>query len=220
MKIIYRLTERPSTNPSPIFNEDKLKLNKLCLRSVIAAFKGLNPKMIFICDYCSSQTTEMIKQIVPFEYKIKETTLGVYGTAEYQYDLVEPADDFILFQECDYFYLPGSGKELFEACKELGYVSPYDHPDKYPVERSSIQILDRHWKSTVSTTSTFMTPMKLFIDDFAIFQKYGWIDHSRWVEIGKKGHELWTPIPSLATHMVKDYMAPIVNWKEAFEAYL
>lgn len=221
MKIIYRLSDRPSTNPSPIFHEDKLALNKLCLRSVVDAFRDVQPKMTFILDYCPPIYEDIIKQLVPFEYDIRQTEMGVYGTAEYQYTLVEDTDDFILFQECDYLYRENTGKQLVEACRKLGYVSPYDHPDKYPNEQSNIEIIGNlHWKNTISTTSTFMTPLELFKSDLDLFRKHGWVDHERWVDINQRGHKLWTPIPSIATHLVKDWMAPGIDWEDIWNTVL
>lgn len=223
MNIYYRMCDIPSTNPSPIFQEDKFKLNQLCLRSFVAAFKDVKPTVHFILDYCDQRYVDMLKRIVPFQYTYELTEIGINATCLKQYELFEAqADDEVLFAECDYLWLPDSGQALLDTLRVLPFVSPYDHFDKYLLdEKTQMKIVDgHHWKTTSSTTSTFATTRKHFMEKKDLFYKYGYLDKARWEEIDIWSKSLYTPIPSLATHMVKSQLAPGIPWKEEWQKYL
>lgn len=211
MIVYYRMCNIPSTNPSPVFQHDKFRLNKLCLRSFVKAYKEIKPKIVFICDYCPPQYVDMIEREVPFQKEIVMTEMGINETCLYQYELYDQAtDECVLFQECDYFHI----KPLTELqIKELQVVTPYDHPDKYPDEVSHIQIIDsHHFKHTKSTTSTFACTREYFETNRETLDSYGYIDHERWVTLGG----LASPIPTFATHMVTNYLSPGIIWKNHF----
>lgn len=226
MTIIYRLCAIPSTNPSPIYQENKDKLNELCLRSAVATFKDITPKMIFICDYCPESYRKMIEDNVPFVHEIHFTNLGINGTAIMQYELAEKEDDDVfLFQECDYLWRPSQGKNFYEAVKNFGLVSPYDHPDFYnrydihPME-TELQIFNNaHYRKSRRNTMTFGMTKEAFENQKGILKKYGYLDNEVWIEMAAKGNKLWTPIPGMATHMVKDFMSPAIPWDVLMKLY-
>ena len=213
MIVYYRMCDIPSTNPSPIFQENKFKLNELCLRSFVKAFKDIKPKVVFLNDFCDGRYNEMEDRIVPFDKDIIKTEIGINATCLKQYDLFleQNEHDEVLFLECDYFWVD-SGKYLLDALKTLQFVSPYDHPDKYELNELSriCYVGGRHWKSTSSTTSTFATRRPNFELLKDLFYKHGYIDKARWEEIGSR---LYTPIPTLATHMVKSQLAPGITYE-------
>lgn len=214
MIVYYRLCHIPSTNPPPVFEDDKYRLNRLCLKSFVTAFEKVNPHVVFLCDYCPPEYTQMIESLVPFTKEIIHTQIGINETCLKQYDLYEKTtEDKVLFIECDYLWV-GSGKTIVQAIEELDFVSPYDHPDKYDLkEVSEIRIAgNHHFKSTISTTSTFACRRDKYNEFIEVFKKYGYIDHTRWVEVKEKGGTLWSPIPTLATHMVKSYLSPTIEW--------
>lgn len=220
MRTFYRITSIPSTNPSPIYQEDKTKLNKLCLKSYVEAYQDIKPHTTFICDFCPQDYKEMIEKIVPFEKDILFTTDGINETCLRQYRMAREQDDDILFQECDYIYVPNSGKDLVNGLQELELVSPYDHLNFY-IDRTLhspnviIKLIENyHWRSTERDTMTFAIKNKVFKDHFETFYKYGYLDADVWYKMLEKGHPLWVPIPSFATHMVRDWMAPSQNWKQ------
>jgi hypothetical protein len=111
---------------------------------------------------------------------------------------------------------------MMEAALEFDFISPYDHPDKYkegmiPENIEYKQLGSQKWRTTDSTTSTFMARGSKVKEQLDLFRSYGWDDHKRWLDLGTKGYKLWTPLPSLATHMVEDYMAPGIDWKSIYE---
>ena len=227
MTVFYRMCGIPSTNPSPIFQEDKFKLNKLCLRSFVQAFKEIAPTMIFILDNCSTEYVEMIRSICPFDKEFIITDLGINGTMLLSYDLAKDCkDDVILFQECDYLYRPGIGKDFDYGIRLWGLLSPYDHLNFY-TDRSihsnqvKLELLDDiHYRTTERNTMTFGMTKGAFMNQYEILMKYGYLDNDVWKELAERNNPLRVPIPSFATHMVRDFMAPSVDWKEIYEAYL
>lgn len=218
MIVYYRMCSIPSTNRPPIFADDKLALNKLCLRSFARAFRSVSPKVVFINDHCGREYEEMINMIVPFEKEQYFTNCGIDGTCRMQYDLYDRNDDDkVLFLECDYLFA-ADGQEIIDALDTLEVLSPYDHPDKYRAEpEGKYQIVNgRHYKHTISTTSTFACTKRYFTKNREVLQKYGYIDHERWVELGG----VWTPIPAIATHMVEKYLSPHIDWRSMCETYI
>lgn len=211
MIVYYRITDNPSTNPPPIFEDDKPRLNKICLKSFIKAYENIDYNIYFICDYCRPETIEMIKSLCP-EGEIVQMAAGINETCVEQYRLYEKSEEpTVLFLECDYYHLKPITEKMI---RELEVVSPYDHPDKYETEREGqYKIADnQYFKYTASTTATFACTSEYFNKNKIVLYKHGYIDHERWVELGG----LWTPIPTMATHMVTSYLPPNIEWKNRF----
>lgn len=219
MIVYYRLTSIASTNPSPLYNNDKLRLNQLCLRSFVTAFRDVKPEMVFIADYCGKEYDEIIKEIVPFPFKIIYTSEGINATALRQYDMAYKGDDEdILFAECDYLWRPSSAKAFIEGLNKLELISPYDNLNFYldpSIHSENVKLRlvgDQHWRSVERVTMTFGLKKKILTENYDLFLKYGYLDNDLWHELRERGHQMWTPIPSLSTHMVRDYMAPVIPW--------
>lgn len=217
--VYYRITSIPSTNPSPVLQENKDALNELCLKSFISAFKQIEPYTVFICDHCSDDTMEMIERVYPFKKKILYTKLGQNGTSLKQYELAREQDADIYFAESDYIYREDSGIELLNGLQELNLVSPYDHPDHYHTDYvPKLRLINNHhWRSAENNTMTWAVTNKLFKDHYDIFYKYGYLDKEVWSDLQKEGHELFVPIPSIATHMVTSCLAPAVDFEQIWQ---
>lgn len=226
MIVYYRLCSVPSTNPSPIFQEDKFRLSKLCLKSFVEAFKDINPSVVFLADYCGEMEEEMVRQIVPFKYSFIPTAIGINETCLMQYEMALQQDEPILFAECDYLWLPNSGKAVLDGILSLGMISPYDHLNFYidktiHSEDCKIKLVgDQHWRTTERNTMTFGIRPEIFRANYETFKKYGYLDNDVWHELRANNQLLWVPIPSLSTHMVKDFLAPSVNWKERWKTLI
>lgn len=224
MKIFYRLTSIPSTNPPPIHADNKDRLNMTCLISFVEAYEDINPSVVFLCDHCPKRYEAMIETLVPFQKEIVFTELGINGTAYKQFEMAEKVDDDeILFQECDYIYKPKIGKKMVEAIQNLDLVSPYDHLNFYKDHsiHSEIVVLklinDTHYRSTERNTLTFGIKTSVYKKHSNIYKKWGYLDDGNWAEMRQEGHMLFVPIPSFATHMVADWMAPSVDWSKLYE---
>ena len=228
LQVIYRITSIASTNPSPIYQDDKNRLNELCLRSFLEAFKDEKPeKITFLADHCNCE--DMIWRLCTeykFKYEIIKTANGINQAMNNSYDLASEMNDYILFQECDYLWKPEAGKTFLEALKRLKLVSPYDHPNFY-VDRNlhsnecKIELVDgHHFRSAERNTMTWGCHSDMVKENLEMLKSHGYLDGPVWYDLKDKGYELYVPIPSLATHMVKDWMAHGTDWKELWKTLI
>lgn len=218
MKILYRISSKPSIyGIPPLFDKNKDSLAKYCLYKFVEVFMPIKPEITFICDSCSDDLFKAILE-VPFRHKL-ESGEGNYETYRIQLEMAkELGEEKVLLQEDDYLYQPGTAQELEKAIDKLEFVSPYDHPEHYadPLvnEKYQIRLINgRHWRTAPSNTLTFASTGERFKECFDTLSSFGIADHEMWVKMREEGHSLWTPIPSFATHMHKQFMAPSVDWK-------
>lgn len=222
MQVIYRITDIPSSNPSPILQDDKVKLNQRCLASFMRAFEDVRPKVIFLADHV--QDTKYLEQF-PWEgSKVIKTEDGQNKAMLNSYKIASELEDYVLFQECDYYYRPGIGKTFLEAMKALGIVSPYDHPNfyharEYHKEECRIKLVDNHhFRTCERNTMTWGCHSNIIKENLDILNHHGYLDGQVWYDLLERGYPLWTPTPSFATHMVKDCLAPGIDWKELWRS--
>ena len=124
--------------------------------------------------------------------------------------------------EDDHMYVPHAFKFLQGAINTIGsnaVFSCFEHGRRYEVTdditKGDEQIIiskDCHWRTSESTTASFCI-------DKNILEKYetfitSLADREIFRELYRNGVRLWTPIPSLSTHMINSDMAHFVNWKE------
>lgn len=215
MIVVYRITSIPSTNPSPVFQDDKNKLNELCLKSFNKAFHNVKPKVIFLADFVE----DFDFSICEFDYEVVESQSGINETMLKAYAIAQDYDDYILFAECDYLYREDIGTKYLNALQELDIVSPYDHLNFYldknlHSEFCKIKLIDGyHYRSTERNTMTWGCHSSIIKENYEIFKKYGYLDGDVWYELRDRGRKMWVPIPSMATHMVKDFLAPSIYWE-------
>jgi len=225
MKVYYRMCGIPSTNPSPWKQDDKFGLNKVCLKSFVEAYRDIKPEVHFILDYCDKSYSEMIDDIVPFDFEIEFTEMGINNTMLRSYELASQVDDVVLFQECDYLYRPNIGKLMVQAVEKFKLVSPYDHLNFYidrnlHSENCRIDLVNHyHFRSTERDTMTWACHSKMVKENLGILVKHGYLDDVVWRDLLIAGYQLWVPIPSFATHLVKDFMAPGVDWEKIWQKY-
>lgn len=228
MTIIYRLShaKSPLSNPPPVFEDDQLKLNQMCLASILLAYGDIVPKYIFICDFCPKELYESMLTKIPYEKEIHWTDKGINETALMQYDIAKDVnDDTILFQECDYLYRPLIGRKMEKAIKEFGLVSPYDNLNFYidksiHSEDTKIKLLDgQHYRTVERNTMTFGIRKDVFLECYDNFKKWGYLDNDVWLELRAKGFNIHVPIPSFSTHMAKDFIAPGLDWQKLIDVY-
>ena len=212
-----------SSNPSPIYQEDKFRLNELCLKSFINAFSDVKPEVTFLLDKCDEAYLNLLK-IVPFKYTVEEANLGINGTMLLAYDIASELEDYVVFQECDYLYHRVIGKTYLAAMKELGIVSPYDHPNfyhlrKYHREECRIKIVDNHhFRTAERNTMTWGCHSSIVKQHRQLLDRHGYLDGPVWDELQTEGLNLWVPIPAFATHMVRDCLSPGIDWKDTWQS--
>lgn len=140
---------------------------------------------------------------------------------EYAKSLELTDGDFVYFLENDYLHVDdwySKVVELFSTYELNGYVSLYDHLDKYGESYSdlvsSVYVTkNSHWRTIPSTCGSFVINSKILNEDFDIHTNfYG--DHDKFIWLGQnKNRFILSPIPSLSTHCVNDFLAPTINWK-------
>lgn len=221
MQVIYRITDIPSSNPSPIYQEDKVKLNKLCLLSFINGFKDIKPKVIFLADHMGDVS---YLEKYPWEYEVIRTEDGQNKAMLNSYEIAAKLEDCVLFNEADHLWLPNSGAIMLQAIKELGLVSGYDHPDfytRFDIHPRTTEIVvsgNHHFRKSARNVMSWGCHSSLVKENLDILNHHGYLDEGVWSDLRERGHQLYTAIPALSTHMVKDYLAPGINWKELWSS--
>jgi len=222
--VFYRLCSIPSSNPSPVFNDDKYQLNRLCLKSFVEAFRDIKPKVIILGDYCDYLESEMLEELLPFEYEYHPTKIGINATCLKQYEMATKVDSEVLIMlECDYLFNPAVDvSKWISGIKELGIVSPYNHLNYYKDRQQhsnicQIELVDDHiFRTTETCTMTFGVRKDIFMEHLDIFNRYGYLDHDVWIDLAKEGHKLFVPIPTVATHCESRFLAPQVDWLKIY----
>lgn len=133
-------------------------------------------------------------------------------------------DDIIYFIEDDYMHRKNWHQILEEGIKlnQNGYVSLYDHADKYSLMYTNLtsQIIAgklSHWRTTPSTTDTFAIRKKILeenrelIESFSKELSYS-LDHKRCQALWENGIPLITSIPGYSTHCEPEYLSPTIDW--------
>ena len=131
-------------------------------------------------------------------------------------------NDIVYLLENDYLHVDGwvrKVEELFEMYNNnVSYVSLYDHLDKYIYDHYShlrekiIISKSHHWRTTPSTTGTFMLTKKIFDEDYDTHSTR-MDDHAKFVWLQENRQRfLLTPIPGLSTHCVGE-CSPTIDWQ-------
>jgi hypothetical protein len=196
-----------------------MDLIRVCFKSVIDAFEGW--KFHFVIDKPNYEIMELIESC-PYPYEIE--TVNVEGWQEGNFatylklltigkDLNEP----MMLVEDDYYFLPQAGSRIAKALLECQFITPYDHPmyyieEKHKYPREIKVIGDQHWGTIIDTTLTFgVQSGQLIKDNWDIFTGHSVWDEHIWKEL--RQYKLWSPIPSLATHMETEFLSPVIKWK-------
>ncbi len=137
-------------------------------------------------------------------------------------------NDVVYFVEDDYLHLNKWDVILSEGIQlnKNGYVSLYDHPDKYFLPmyselKSKLYIGNySHWRETPSCCNTYACRIETLIRDFDIHEHYSLpehtfdgYDHHKFLSLNKKGSFLISPIRAFSTHCENNFLSPFVNWE-------
>jgi hypothetical protein len=131
--------------------------------------------------------------------------------------------DLFYFLENDYLHLDNwfsKVNELYATFSNLGYISLYDHNDKYFLSQYDdltskiIATHSHHWRTTPSTCGSYIISKKVFLEDYDIHT--GVIgDHNKWLYLNEhKERFILTPIPGLSTHCMDGLLSPTINWEK------
>ena len=228
MKIIYRISDAGYSKVKPEYVN-----NESCLKNFVSIFGNQN--LHVIADNCSEDTLKMItKYVHPNSIETVSVGHGA-GTFNLALDMALGFDDetIVYFVENDYLHKPGSDKVLVEGMQlGYGYVSLYDHPDKYINKQNGgnpfiedggevtrVMLTDScHWKLTNSTTMTFASTVGTLREDESILREFTKGSYPRDFEMflalreNQKG--LLTPIPGYSTHGETAWLTPLIDWSK------
>ena len=224
MKVIYRISDNSN-------KRDRIATKEECLWSFLAAwFRGANrDEVTILLDGTSLDTFAMVDQMTRrLNVQLVNITAG---SSEQSFRAAlsaaingSPDDMPVYLVEDDYLHLPNSRKVLLEGLALADYVTLYDAPDKYGNGREAwcrvMLTPSSHWKGVISTTGTFASTVGVLKRDLDIWTYFtdgthgtAW-DHAAFSNlIGEKGHSLISPIPGLATHAERAWLAPRVDWE-------
>ena len=243
MKILYRISE--SSNKIHEDNrawqkKPEYATKKNCLLNVIKNFP--KSEIVLFVDQITDETLQWLKTLNLQIVKINEGSEAKSFRCIIDYAIQNYSNDqLVLLQEDDYLYINRPEYKMMEALQYADYVTGYLHPDKFIgkdfggnpfVERNNESELtrvyktsDHFWMVTNSTTNTFLTKVKTLKEDYNIFMDgtkslIHTDDFSNFIRLREKGRKLLQPIPSLASHCLIGFEAPlnanIINsWKEA-----
>jgi hypothetical protein len=257
--VAYRIYPKPSASRPPIFADDKFKLAELCFKSFKASLGNLRVKLWVLLNNCPPEYEAMFKSLWPAEDLVLVRFSGVAASTtlhEQSRILREQTDAEIVFlSEDDYFHLPGQFQIAVNFLKQ-------NSDAKLSTETREFD--GKKWRSSISTTHTFLARRSALIESGKLFQKlhqkfHGQVspDLAMWMALTKKrvfnpvkflkwsitkrywagsiflawfycwrqvlfGRKfaLWTPYPSIATHMVAGLEAPDINWQKEFQKQL
>ena len=230
MTIIYRISDAGYSKVKPEYVN-----NESCLKNFCNVFFDLIYDILVIADNCSDDTIAMIKKYID-PINIRKVSVGHgAGTFNLALDMALKYDDetIIYFVENDYLHKHGSPRILVEGLQlGYGYVSLYDHPDKYINKQNGgnpfiedggevtrVMLTNScHWKLTNSTTMTFASTVGTLREDESILREFTKGSYPRDFEMflalreNQKG--LLTPIPGYSTHGETAWLTPLIDWSK------
>ena len=138
-------------------------------------------------------------------------------------------DDHIYLLENDYLHVQGwfdKFEELRRSQIHWDYLTFYDHLDKYPeltdlpdarrYRRLKSRVFcagSQHWRTTPSTCATYLLSRRTLLRDRRLLG-LGVYDYKLFTLLVRcNGRVLLSPVPSLATHSMRDFLAPAIRWE-------
>lgn len=213
MNIIYRACSTGNADKvRPI--QDKYILVKTCFDSFIKAFEGVDYSLTVLLDKPTPEFREIFKGHTLEESFHTTFDEGNTGSFHRQLEIAtDSATPYFFFVEDDYLFVPQAGKHIVDFVKNnSGFFTPYDHPDYYRDERHlyerNVVVYSHHWGSVSATTLTFGGHRDTLLSEIDTIKRYGWADYPMWLDITQR-HKLYAPLPSLATHMESEHLAPL-----------
>jgi len=192
-----------------------------CFYTLHRAIKNSNNinKVYIIIDgdkgYLSNYIESLGYEIIYINVKSNEKSL------KYCYDLaLSLNDDNIYFIEDDYWHTEDAIDIINEGVNYLELVTGYDHLDRYTrtddINFGKEQIViteNRHWRTAESTTCTWAVSKELFTK-IASLAQYELLNDRRFFRtlISQYNIRLYTPIPSVSTHLMEDYISPFFKF--------
>jgi hypothetical protein len=204
--IVYRTCPYLSSNPNPL-GVDKNFIIKTCFESFKKGSSGFEVKII----------NDSVDGSIFEGYEIIQGKVGNIESFHQQLDIACQLDNHekVMLVEDDYLWVEGAAAKIERALDELDIISPYDHPGHYREERFKhnpkrmVLIDDQTYRECPSNTLTFATKAYVIKQNIDLIKSFGIRDHELFSSLP---HDMYCPVPSLATHLVEGLLAPNVCW--------
>ncbi|MBS0648171.1 MAG: hypothetical protein JSS10_02975 [Verrucomicrobia bacterium] len=139
-------------------------------------------------------------------------------------------ETIVYFLEDDYLHREGWVDILLEgfSIPEASYVTLYDHRDKYflPLYKDLTSKIFHtsscHWRTTPSTTNTYAMKYRTLLQHLPVHRQFSLgrkisADHEKFLELGRQGATLISPIPGWSTHIELNLTSPCIDWELLFQ---
>ena len=202
------------TSGNPPFFADKFEMVKACNKSLC---KAGDVRKVYLLDRCPDEWITYFKKygdVFPNTYGKKESLWEAYRVAQLE-------KENILFLEDDYLWRPNTLKDLDKAVSYFGLVSPYDHPTDYLDDKNMIITYNFNgltWRWCPTNTHTFAVKPNIFNEHIDAFY-YGLHDWQMFFKLRTENVKLYTPLYSMATHLVTGQLAFNVDWEKLANKY-
>jgi hypothetical protein len=205
-----------------------------CLKNFLAVFEPSEDDLLIIADNVKDATWDMVSELHPH---VVRTHIG-HGAGSWRFGAFDVAlaqysdDEVVYFVEDDYIHRAGAREVLLEGLAVADYVSLYDHQDKYISTSKGghnpfikyggemtrvIRTEHSHWKLTNSTTMTFAITVGALREDKGVWDRYTRGRHPHdfhaFLDLGRRGRSLVTPVPGYSTHCEPMLAAPGIDWE-------
>jgi len=141
---------------------------------------------------------------------------------EYAKKLNLKDEDLIYFLENDYLHIHGWVDKIIDLYSQFnvpGYVTLYDHLDKYILPmyedlQSQIYVTNTmHWRTVPSTCGSFIINTQILNEDYDVHTSF-YSDHDKFIYLGQtRNRIIISPMPGLSTHCEVEYLTPTINWE-------
>lgn len=210
---VIRITPFLSPSKPPDWFRDKFELVKVCVASFVAAGES---NKTFLLDNCPHEYAEYFSRFGSVHAGVWGKKVSLYKA--YEFAQIRCKGD-ILFLEDDYLWRPHTLPILEQGLNALKFVSPYDHVGNYGdgIARTFV-VGNTTWRLCPDNTHTFAIKSEIFqnnIDDFY----YGLHDWQMYHKLAEHGIKGYTPMYSMATHLVDGLLAYNTNWRDIAEYY-
>lgn len=218
---VYRISDGSQT----LAHKPKLEsaTKERCLRDAVRIFGAAN--VIIVADSVSDESHARICEIAAGARVVRTA----YGSGAFSFmaavriaiDEATGDDDAVYLCEDDYLHDDRAKELIMDGLEQGDYCSLYDHPDKY--EKNNVRPCQIslgklcHWRTVESTTMTFATRARCLREDlfvYNMFCKTGYpYDHHMFLDLGRRGRTLVTPVPGASTHAELRYLTPFMSVK-------
>lgn len=161
LTIAYRVYPQVSKNPI-VFSEDKLKLVRLGLVSMVQSLRNTDYFFHALVDGCPPEYQALIESMIPAD-RLQIHTLNRVGNAATfleQLRLLKSSNSkYVYFAEDDYFYTPDAFSKMIEFANknpDADFITPYLHPDYFHMDFHRYSFEERGtWRTAGTTCMTF-----------------------------------------------------------------